>query len=96
MYPYVGEGDSFFLSPQMFKNLVATCRCGRNKTNTHAIKCLRKTKNHYEKSDDDDEEFNEDDKKKYGDLAEKSEFIPKIPALSSGMYYSITITFQFL
>ena len=85
LFQYTGEGESFFLSPQMFKNLLATCRCGRNKTNTHGLKCLRKTKNHYEKSDDDEEEVDEDHKKKYGDLAEKSDFIPKIPLLSSGM-----------
>ncbi|XP_058124201.1 uncharacterized protein LOC131282036 [Anopheles ziemanni] len=56
---YDGHGDSFFVSRQMFKTLLETCRCGRKRTNTHALKCLQKPKNTYEKTDDEEEEEEE-------------------------------------
>uniref|UniRef100_A0A182NKE1 Uncharacterized protein n=1 Tax=Anopheles dirus TaxID=7168 RepID=A0A182NKE1_9DIPT len=53
---YDGHGESFFVSRQMFKTLLDTCRCGRKRTNTHALKCLQKPKNTYEKTDDEEED----------------------------------------
>lgn len=53
---YDGHGESFFVSKQMFKTLLDTCRCGRKRTNTHALKCLQKPKNTYEKTDDEEED----------------------------------------
>ncbi|XP_053687140.1 uncharacterized protein LOC128736676 [Sabethes cyaneus] len=86
---YDGHGESYFLSRQMFKTLLDTCRCGRKKVaNMHALKCLEKPKTVYEKTDDEEEE--EDTKKdqvKKEKLEEKStSYIPKVPTLSSGMY----------
>ncbi|XP_050094184.1 uncharacterized protein LOC126576921 [Anopheles aquasalis] len=56
---YDGHGESFFVSRQMFKTLLDTCRCGRKRTNTHALKCLQKPKNTYEKTDDEEEDEEE-------------------------------------
>ncbi|XP_052897774.1 uncharacterized protein LOC128304608 [Anopheles moucheti] len=65
---YDGHGESFFVSKQMFKTLLDTCRCGRKRTNTHALKCLQKPKNTYEKTDDEeeDEEMEKQRKKREG------------------------------
>ncbi|XP_058053336.1 uncharacterized protein LOC131205307 [Anopheles bellator] len=94
---YDGHGESFFVSRQMFKTLLDTCRCGRKRTNTHALKCLQKPKNTYEKTDDEDEDeevvkhSGADSKRcrKGVPSREKtvvSSYIPKVPTLSSGMY----------
>ncbi|XP_052861235.1 uncharacterized protein LOC128268236 [Anopheles cruzii] len=91
---YDGHGESFFVSRQMFKTLLDTCRCGRKRTNTHALKCLQKPKNTYEKTDDEDDEVvnhsGADSKRcrKGIPSPEKtvSSYIPKVPPLSSGMY----------
>ncbi|XP_049294675.1 uncharacterized protein LOC125769832 [Anopheles funestus] len=72
---YDGHGESFFVSRQMFKTLLDTCRCGRKRTNTHALKCLQKPKNTYEKTDDEeeDEEIEKQRKKKEGKRGGRSE-----------------------
>lgn len=41
-YQYTGHGDSYFVSKDMYNTLLATCRCGRPKSNLHLIKCFQK------------------------------------------------------
>ncbi|EDS34200.1 conserved hypothetical protein [Culex quinquefasciatus] len=79
-----------FVSRQMFKTLLDTCRCGRKKvTNSHALKCLQKSKSTYEKTDDEEEDEEGDAKKvETADTAsdKSTNYIPKVPPVSSGMY----------
>ncbi|XP_055611336.1 uncharacterized protein LOC129757946 [Uranotaenia lowii] len=95
VHEYDGHGESHFVSKQMFKTLIDTCRCGRKKvTNMHALKCLQKSKSTYEKTDDEDEE--QEDDKDVDDgrssvagstVSDKSaNYIPQVPVKSSGMY----------
>lgn len=52
-YKYTNHGDSYFVSKNMYKVLMETCRCGREKTNGHILKCLQKqTESHMIKRDD--------------------------------------------
>lgn len=44
-YVYTGKGDSYFLSPDMYNSLLAKCRCGRKRSETHILKCLQKAEN---------------------------------------------------
>ncbi|KAH8297687.1 hypothetical protein KR054_005660, partial [Drosophila jambulina] len=37
------EGESRFVSPEMYKNLLAVCRCGRSRQGAHMGKCLQRT-----------------------------------------------------
>ncbi|XP_020801702.1 uncharacterized protein LOC110178790 [Drosophila serrata] len=37
------EGESRFVSPEMYKNLLALCRCGRSRQGAHMGKCLQRT-----------------------------------------------------
>ncbi|XP_017127220.2 uncharacterized protein LOC108145990 [Drosophila elegans] len=37
------QGESSFVSPEMYKNLVAVCRCGRSRRSLHMGKCLQRT-----------------------------------------------------
>lgn len=37
------EGESRFVSPEMHKNLLAVCRCGRTRQGAHMGKCLQRT-----------------------------------------------------
>ncbi|KAH8232719.1 hypothetical protein KR038_001674, partial [Drosophila bunnanda] len=37
------EGESRFVSPEMHKNLLAVCRCGRSRQGAHMGKCLQRT-----------------------------------------------------
>ncbi|XP_055529738.1 uncharacterized protein LOC129721324 [Wyeomyia smithii] len=85
---YDGHGESYFLSKQMFKTLLDTCRCGRKKVaNVHALKCLEKPKSIYEKTDDEEEEEAKQEPAKKDDSGENNtSYIPKVPVLSSGMY----------
>jgi hypothetical protein len=46
-YKYTGHGDCHFVSRDMHKSLLATCRCGREKTGVHNTKCLSRPKNVY-------------------------------------------------
>ncbi|XP_055621032.1 uncharacterized protein LOC129765159 [Toxorhynchites rutilus septentrionalis] len=89
LHEYDGHGESYFVSKQMFKSLLDTCRCGRKKVATmHALKCLQKPKSTYEKTDDEEEAEEDDQKAKAKDTqdANGSNYIPKVPVLSSGMY----------
>ncbi|XP_058830083.1 uncharacterized protein LOC131689188 [Topomyia yanbarensis] len=87
MHEYNGHGESFFVSNQMFKSLLDTCRCGRKKvTNMHALKCLEKPKSTYEKTDDENEESEQLFKQKDASNDKNNSYIPKVPTLSSGMY----------
>ncbi|XP_017066326.1 uncharacterized protein LOC108104655 isoform X2 [Drosophila eugracilis] len=36
------KGESCFLSPEMFKNLLGVCRCGRSRQGHHIGKCLQR------------------------------------------------------
>ncbi|XP_016957524.2 uncharacterized protein LOC108029633 isoform X1 [Drosophila biarmipes] len=36
------QGESQFVSPEMYKNLLAVCRCGRARQNHHMGKCLQR------------------------------------------------------
>ncbi|XP_036337110.1 uncharacterized protein LOC118747229 [Rhagoletis pomonella] len=49
-FKYTGQGDSYFLSPDMYNSLVAKCRCGRQRSETHILKCLQKTENIFNKA----------------------------------------------
>ncbi|XP_054733907.1 uncharacterized protein LOC129241540 [Anastrepha obliqua] len=49
-FKYTGQGDSFFLSPNMYTAMLATCRCGRQRSETHILKCLQKTENKFSKN----------------------------------------------
>ncbi|XP_018803826.1 PREDICTED: uncharacterized protein LOC108978143 [Bactrocera latifrons] len=44
-YKYTGNGDSYFVSPDMYNSLLAKCRCGRKRSETHILKCLQKAEN---------------------------------------------------
>ncbi|XP_067613804.1 uncharacterized protein [Eurosta solidaginis] len=44
-YEYTGQGDSYFTSPDMYNSLLAKCRCGRKRSETHILKCLQKAAN---------------------------------------------------
>uniref|UniRef100_A0A1B0D907 Uncharacterized protein n=1 Tax=Phlebotomus papatasi TaxID=29031 RepID=A0A1B0D907_PHLPP len=46
-YDYTGSGDSFFISKDMYNALVKICRCGRQKTEGHVLKCLQRVKAKY-------------------------------------------------
>lgn len=46
-YKYTGNGDSYFVSPDMYNSLLAKCRCGRKRSETHILKCLQKAENPY-------------------------------------------------
>nr|XP_036228266.1 uncharacterized protein LOC106620748 isoform X2 [Bactrocera oleae] len=46
-YKYTGNGDSYFVSPDMYNSLLAKCRCGRKRSETHILKCLQKAENSY-------------------------------------------------
>ncbi|GAB0098406.1 uncharacterized protein DMENIID0001_141300 [Sergentomyia squamirostris] len=46
-YEFTGSGDSFFVSKEMYENLVKICRCGRQKTEGHVLKCLQRVKAKY-------------------------------------------------
>jgi hypothetical protein len=46
-YNYSGHGESYFVSKDMYKSLLGTCRCGRKKSGIHIVKCLQKPKNDY-------------------------------------------------
>ncbi|KAH8379725.1 hypothetical protein KR009_006818, partial [Drosophila setifemur] len=37
------RGESCFVSPEMYKNLLAVCRCGRSRKGLHMGKCLQRT-----------------------------------------------------
>ncbi|XP_058465886.1 uncharacterized protein LOC131439186 [Malaya genurostris] len=87
MHEYNGHGESYFVSKQMFKHLLDTCRCGRKKvTNMHALKCLEKPKSTYEKTDDEDEEDEHETEQKNVNNDKIGSYIPEVPTLSSGMY----------
>lgn len=36
------SGEARFVSKDMYNALLATCRCGRKKTDTHIVRCLQK------------------------------------------------------
>lgn len=40
-YEYNQEGDSFFVSKDMYDAMVGQCRCGQKKTYAHRVRCLR-------------------------------------------------------
>lgn len=40
-YTFTGQGESFFVSKDMYKSYMATCRCGRDKCGTHLVNCLK-------------------------------------------------------
>lgn len=44
-FVYANEGDSYFVSPEMYQALVAVCRCGRPRRGLHLLKCLQNQKN---------------------------------------------------
>lgn len=46
-YQYKNYGDSYFVSKDMYNNLMAICRCGRPKIGIHLTKCLQKERNKY-------------------------------------------------
>lgn len=46
-YKYTNQGDSYFVSEKMYKALMGTCRCGREKKDGHLLKCLQKEKDLY-------------------------------------------------
>lgn len=58
----------------MYNSLVATCRCGRKKTEGHMIKCLQKVKNIYLSDDEEDENKNHRIER-------------PLPSTSSGLFY---------
>ncbi|KAH8317239.1 hypothetical protein KR074_006786, partial [Drosophila pseudoananassae] len=37
------QGESLFFSPEMYKNLLGICRCGRSREGLHMGKCLQRT-----------------------------------------------------
>ncbi|XP_017028749.1 uncharacterized protein [Drosophila kikkawai] len=37
------EGESRFVSPEMYQNLLSVCRCGRTRQGAHMGKCLQRT-----------------------------------------------------
>lgn len=44
-YPYVykeDSGEARFVSKEMYRAMIAKCRCGRRRTETHILKCLQK------------------------------------------------------
>ncbi|KAI8120906.1 hypothetical protein CVS40_8004 [Lucilia cuprina] len=71
-FNYSNEGDSYFVSPEMHKSLVAVCRCGRPRSGLHLIKCLQTQQNKYLLND---ANLNPDEKKIS---------INKLPETSSG------------
>ncbi|XP_034482172.1 uncharacterized protein LOC117787689 [Drosophila innubila] len=44
-YEHDGKGDTHFISPEMHKNLVEICRCGRPRRGIHMGKCLQRAIN---------------------------------------------------
>lgn len=40
-YVFTGHGESYFVSKDMYKSYMATCRCGRDKCGTHLVNCLK-------------------------------------------------------
>ncbi|KAL9901671.1 uncharacterized protein ACN427_005912 [Glossina fuscipes fuscipes] len=44
-YEYTGQGESYFVSCDMYKSLMSSCRCGEPRTGAHMLKCLQKQKN---------------------------------------------------
>ncbi|XP_017842336.1 uncharacterized protein LOC108599788 [Drosophila busckii] len=41
-YKHDGKGEAHFISAEMHKNLVETCRCGRPRRGLHMGKCLQR------------------------------------------------------
>lgn len=58
-YKHDGQGDSLFVSPEMHKSLVETCRCGRPRRGIHMEKCLQRALNPH-LHDSPDEEVKKD------------------------------------
>jgi hypothetical protein len=46
-YKYTGHGDGHFVSREMHKALLGTCRCGRERNGVHISRCLSRPKNFY-------------------------------------------------
>ncbi|XP_065362435.1 uncharacterized protein LOC135955933 [Calliphora vicina] len=46
-FNYSNEGDSYFVSSEMHKSLVAVCRCGRPRSDLHLLRCLQSQQNKY-------------------------------------------------
>lgn len=66
------------------------CRCGRNRTNAHVLKCVRKARNEY-LSDEESEKV--DDEMKDESTSKIKNKYPPVPRVSSGKlslsYYNL-------
>jgi len=87
-YQYKNEGDSYFVSKDMYNSLVAVCRCGRKKTEGHILKCLQRVHNEYLDSETEDENDNvTDDNGKTltkGKSKGKKKNVQNLPPTSAG------------
>lgn len=77
---YTGHGESYFVSKDMYNSMMK-CRCGRNKTNAHVLKCLQKARNEYLS---DDESETEGDEMKEESTSKIRNKYPPVPRVSSG------------
>ncbi|XP_055687184.1 uncharacterized protein LOC129792301 [Lutzomyia longipalpis] len=82
-YEYTGSGDSFFVSKDMYDNLVKICRCGREKTEGHVLKCLQRVKAKYieDIQASGSDERNESQKQ----TTTTSNFLRRLPPTSAGI-----------
>lgn len=79
-YDYTGSGDSFFISKDMYSALVKICRCGRQKTEGHVLKCLQRVKAKYIE----DVQVTEAEDRKDLKAQSTSNFLRRLPPTSAG------------
>uniref|UniRef100_A0A336K2I0 CSON012014 protein n=1 Tax=Culicoides sonorensis TaxID=179676 RepID=A0A336K2I0_CULSO len=41
-FQYRNQGESYFLSPEMYEAYMVKCRCGQKKSGVHLVNCLKK------------------------------------------------------
>ncbi|XP_055703030.1 uncharacterized protein LOC129801751 isoform X2 [Phlebotomus papatasi] len=80
-YDYTGSGDSFFISKDMYNALVKICRCGRQKTEGHVLKCLQRVKAKYIE----DVQVTEAEDRKDLKAQSTSNFLRRLPPTSAGV-----------
>uniref|UniRef100_A0A1B0CK99 Uncharacterized protein n=1 Tax=Lutzomyia longipalpis TaxID=7200 RepID=A0A1B0CK99_LUTLO len=80
-YEYTGSGDSFFVSKDMYDNLVKICRCGREKTEGHVLKCLQRVKAKYI---EDIQASGSDERNESQKQTTTSNFLRRLPPTSAG------------
>ncbi|KAH8315756.1 hypothetical protein KR067_000889, partial [Drosophila pandora] len=72
---HTNQGESRFVSPEMYKNLLAICRCGRSREGLHMGKCLQRTVSpNYERARTQEDKKHED---KGGEAPPELRIVPR-------------------